>query len=62
MAGISFIVCLIVFQNILKVIHVANKELQSIDTTLANAATIVEKMKGHFEKLRSEEGWNEMWK
>ena len=62
MTGVSFNASLIIFHNILKVIHVAHKGLQSIDDTVANAASIIENLKVYFEKLRSEESWNDMWK
>ena len=42
MTGVSFNASLIIFQDILKVIHVAHKSLQSIDTTDANASSIID--------------------
>ena len=46
----------------MKVINVAHKGLQSIDTTVANAASIIDNLKVYFQKLRREEIWNDMWK
>lgn len=60
MTGVSFIACLIIFQCFMKIVHFAHKGLQGVNIMLAKASSIIEKV--YFEKCRSEESWNEMWK
>ncbi|TKS78060.1 CD53 Cell surface glycoprotein [Collichthys lucidus] len=61
MARLSFITCLIVLEDILRVIHVTHKALQSSNLTLSEAAVLTENLKAHFVSQRQDDKWDDVW-
>ena len=57
-----FCICLIIFHNVLRTIHVVHKSLQASDITLFSAKTCVENMIHVFKTMRTGAKWDEMWK
>ena len=56
-----FCICLIIFHDILRTIHVVHKSLQASDITLFSAKTCVENMIHVFKTMRTGAKWDEMW-
>lgn len=61
MARLSFITCLIVLEDILRVIHVTHKALQSSNLTLSEAAVLTDNLKAHFVSQRQDDKWDDVW-
>ncbi|KAK1899547.1 1-deoxy-D-xylulose-5-phosphate synthase [Dissostichus eleginoides] len=61
MTRMSFITCVIVFEDILRVIHVTHKALQSSSCTLSEAAALTDNLKAHFKSQRQADTWSNMW-
>ena len=57
-----FCICLIIFHDVLRTIHVVHKSLQASDITLFSAITCVENMIHVFKTMRTGAKWDEMWK
>ena len=56
-----FCICLIIFHDVLRTIHVVHKSLQASDITLFSAITCVENMIHVFKTMRTGAKWDEMW-
>ena len=56
-----FCICLIIFHDVLRIIHVIHKSLQSSDITLFSAKICVENMIHVFKTMRTGAKWDEMW-
>ena len=56
-----FYICLILFHDVLRTIHVVHKSLQASDVTLSSAKTCVENMIHVFETMRTGAKWDETW-
>ena len=56
-----FCICLIIFHDVLRTIHVVHKSLQASDITLFSAKTFVENMIHVFKTMRTGAKWDEMW-
>ena len=56
-----FCICLIIFYDVLRTIHVVHKSLQASDITLFSTKTCVEKMIQVFKTIRTGAKWDEMW-
>uniref|UniRef100_H3AYP6 DUF4371 domain-containing protein n=1 Tax=Latimeria chalumnae TaxID=7897 RepID=H3AYP6_LATCH len=61
MRRLQFIACLLIFHNLLNVVHVAHRAPQAQDITLAKASDIIERLKSFFKKHRSDESWSSGW-
>uniref|UniRef100_H2ZTQ1 Uncharacterized protein n=1 Tax=Latimeria chalumnae TaxID=7897 RepID=H2ZTQ1_LATCH len=61
MRRLQFIACLLIFQDLLNVVHVAHRALQAQDMTLAKASDTIERLKYFFKKCRSDESWSSVW-
>ena len=61
MGRLSFITCLIVLEDILRVIHVTHKALQSSSLALSEAAVLTDNLKAHFVSQRQTDKWNDVW-
>ncbi|KAJ8364864.1 hypothetical protein SKAU_G00136950 [Synaphobranchus kaupii] len=61
LSKVQFCVCLIVFHHVLGVVHVAHKALQTKDTTLSQASSVMVKTVKCLESMRSGEKWSEVW-
>ena len=57
-----FCICLVIFHDVLRTIHVVHKNLQASDITLFSAKTFVENMIHVFKTMRTGAKWDEMWK
>ena len=55
-----FCICLIIFHDVLRTIHVVYKSLQARDITLFSAKTCVENMIHVFKTMRTGAKWDEM--
>ena len=53
----SFVICLIIFADFLRNIHVVHKALQSKDMTLAKASSMINKLHCHLASCRSRDSW-----
>ena len=56
-----FCICLIIFHDVLRTIHVVHKSLQASDITLFSAKTCVKNMIHVFKTMRTGAKWDEMW-
>ena len=56
-----FCICLIIFYDVLRTIHVVHKSLQAGDITLFSAKTCVENMIHVFKTMKTCAKWDEMW-
>ena len=57
-----FCICLIIFHDVLRTIHVIHKSLRASDITLFSAKTCVKNMIHVFKTMRTGAKWDEMWK
>jgi hypothetical protein len=57
MQSTQFILCLLVFEEILLMIHVVHKALPGSEMTLSGASTLVEQLTVNFSKRRNNETW-----
>lgn len=58
----GFIACLIILEDLLRVVHVVHKKLQSKSATLADAASTINSLRAHLRERRGEEeGWQDIW-
>ena len=62
MLRMSFITRLVVFEEILRVIHVTYKALQSSNCTMSEAAALTDSLKAHFVPKRHADSWSDVWK
>ncbi len=58
---VEFITCLVVFEDLLRVVHVAHKALQSTSCTLADATKATSNLRAHVVSRRDEDAWKEVW-
>lgn len=61
MQSIQFVLCLLLFEEILLSIHVVHKALQGSEMTLSSASTLIDKLKVNFSKRRNREAWTGMY-
>lgn len=59
MSKVSFITSLVVFEELLRVIHVTHKALQSSNCTLSEAAALTDSLKAHFVSKRQADSWSD---
>ena len=58
----DFCVSLIIFHQLLSMVHVAHKALQGKETTLSKAASVIESMMKCFENMRAtSQKWEDIW-
>lgn len=57
----SFIVNLLILEEILKIINILSTQLQKKDATLGSAATLIEGVIKTFESLRTEVEFHNIW-
>lgn len=61
MTRLPFVTCLHVLEDVLRVVHVTHKALQSTECTLAGAAGVTNNLKAHLTSMREQDAWTSVW-